>query len=194
MYPFGSPILSTQGGGSRQKSIPISCPAQACEILEGTGCAFHHLCLWVCVLIQQIIHAEGYAIGSCTPAKNRLSLCICRMFGIWIQQKSALCLSLRLCQHFFVRCSYSFFGVINLMASTLQFQASPITGLLTDKFGAEWVTVCCLILALPWWGIAIIQHRLALFIVAYAVESESKISLCCSSCHPDGSQHYLRQE
>lgn len=51
-------------------------------------------------------------------------------------------------------------------------KASPITGFLTDKYGAEWVTVFCLLLALPWWGVVIIQQRLALFVVAFAVESE----------------------
>jgi hypothetical protein len=50
--------------------------------------------------------------------------------------------------------------------------ASPITGWLTDKFGAEWIATSSMILAIPWWGIVTIDGSLAFFGIAFALESE----------------------
>lgn len=52
-------------------------------------------------------------------------------------------------------------------------KASPLTGWLTDSQGAEWVTLLALLLSIPWWCIIIIQSSLPLFIVAFAIESNS---------------------
>ncbi|TFK57595.1 MFS general substrate transporter [Heliocybe sulcata] len=49
--------------------------------------------------------------------------------------------------------------------------SSPIAGWLADKCGAEWVTAPMLILSIPWWLIVIINGHVALFIVAFAIQS-----------------------
>lgn len=46
-----------------------------------------------------------------------------------------------------------------------------MAGWWSDKNGPEWVTIVCLVLSLPWWGVVTINASLALFIVSYALES-----------------------
>ena len=49
--------------------------------------------------------------------------------------------------------------------------ATPLMGWCADRFGIEYVTVICLLLAVPWWIVLIIKGPVALFIVAFATES-----------------------
>lgn len=50
--------------------------------------------------------------------------------------------------------------------------ASPATGYLADKYGAEWVAALTMFLSLPWWVTLIIEKQLVLFIVVFAIECE----------------------
>jgi DHA1 family solute carrier family 18 vesicular amine transporter 1/2 len=49
--------------------------------------------------------------------------------------------------------------------------ATSLTGWYADRNGTEWITFASLFLALPWWIITIIRSHLALFIIAFAIES-----------------------
>ncbi|KAF5377253.1 hypothetical protein D9615_006365 [Tricholomella constricta] len=62
-------------------------------------------------------------------------------------------------------------GLIFLAAVVPTLFSAPITGWYADKKGSEWVTFICLLLALPWWVVVIIRGPLALFTVAFAVET-----------------------
>ncbi|KAF8665112.1 hypothetical protein AX16_000579 [Volvariella volvacea WC 439] len=62
-------------------------------------------------------------------------------------------------------------GLVFLAAVVPTMFSSPITGYLSDKYGTEWITVASILLALPWWGLVIIEHSLALFIAAFALEN-----------------------
>ncbi|PPQ67427.1 hypothetical protein CVT25_006006 [Psilocybe cyanescens] len=62
-------------------------------------------------------------------------------------------------------------GLVLIAAVVPTLFSSPLAGYFTDKHGAEWVTILSLMLALPWWGIIIIQSRLVLFIASFAIES-----------------------
>ncbi|KAF8167837.1 MFS general substrate transporter [Crassisporium funariophilum] len=62
-------------------------------------------------------------------------------------------------------------GLVFIAAVIPTLFSSPLTGYFADKKGAEWSTFLCLLLALPWWVIVIIQRQLSLFIVAFAIES-----------------------
>jgi hypothetical protein len=50
-------------------------------------------------------------------------------------------------------------------------QAPPIAGWLTDYMGTEWVSLICLLLAVPCWIAVTIRANLAIFIIAFAFES-----------------------
>lgn len=52
------------------------------------------------------------------------------------------------------------------------FLANPFSGWLCDKVGPGWVTILSIILALPWWGVEIIEGPVALFITAFALQSK----------------------
>ncbi|KAL0950625.1 hypothetical protein HGRIS_007416 [Hohenbuehelia grisea] len=65
--------------------------------------------------------------------------------------------------------------------------ASPVTGWATDKYGAEWVTLLCIVLSMPWWMLMIIQGKLAVFIVFFVFASKyfSTTTVALFSClHP----------
>ncbi|KAA1468388.1 MFS general substrate transporter [Dentipellis sp. KUC8613] len=62
-------------------------------------------------------------------------------------------------------------GLVFIAAVVPVLFSSPLAGWLSDSHGAEWITFACLVMSLPWWGIVIIEGKLALFIVAYAIES-----------------------
>jgi hypothetical protein len=53
--------------------------------------------------------------------------------------------------------------------------ASPITGWFADTRGTEWITLLSLLSAVPWLIIMIIQTSLPLFIVSYAISSQSYV-------------------
>jgi hypothetical protein len=61
--------------------------------------------------------------------------------------------------------------------------ATPISGYFTDTRGAEWVNFWSILLALPWWGLLIIEGHLALFITCYVAQSEfSQLTVHNTSC------------
>ncbi|KAF9045166.1 MFS general substrate transporter [Panaeolus papilionaceus] len=62
-------------------------------------------------------------------------------------------------------------GLVFVAAVLPTLISSPLGGHLADKRGVEWVTVFCLILAVPWWILLILEVHLALFIVSFAVQS-----------------------
>ena len=55
--------------------------------------------------------------------------------------------------------------------------ASPLAGWLSDRGGTSWIAVSCLLLAVPWWAVLVVQKSLALFIVAIAIQSMSLLLL-----------------
>ncbi|KIM84636.1 hypothetical protein PILCRDRAFT_6257 [Piloderma croceum F 1598] len=61
-------------------------------------------------------------------------------------------------------------GLVMLAAVFPTIISSPLTGWLADK-GAEWPTLLCLLLAIPWWIVIILQPSLSLFIVAFVIEN-----------------------
>ncbi|KJA29370.1 hypothetical protein HYPSUDRAFT_32786 [Hypholoma sublateritium FD-334 SS-4] len=62
-------------------------------------------------------------------------------------------------------------GLIFIGTAVPALFSSPLSGYLTDKYGAEWTTVFGILLAIPWWVVIIIQTRLALFISAFAIQA-----------------------
>ncbi|XP_006454567.1 hypothetical protein AGABI2DRAFT_214792, partial [Agaricus bisporus var. bisporus H97] len=62
-------------------------------------------------------------------------------------------------------------GILLLALSVPMVFSSPLTGWLTDIFGAEWTATFSMLLATPWWGVLTIDDSLALFGVAFALES-----------------------
>ncbi|KAJ7630470.1 MFS general substrate transporter, partial [Roridomyces roridus] len=62
-------------------------------------------------------------------------------------------------------------GLVYLAGVIPTLFSGPLSGWLSDKRGVEWLSVICILLSIPWWGIMILQGRLALFIVAYALAS-----------------------
>lgn len=89
------------------------------------------------------------------------------MFGALILKLLAKSSSPLLCRLYFV-------SVISQdplpLALIYILSASPLAGYLTDKHGAEWVTILSILLALPWWFLIIIEYRLAFFIAAFGIE------------------------
>ncbi|KAF8446288.1 MFS general substrate transporter [Boletus edulis BED1] len=49
--------------------------------------------------------------------------------------------------------------------------SSPLSGLLADRIGANYITTTCLFLTLPWWIVLALRKSIALFIVALALQS-----------------------
>ncbi|KAJ7630469.1 MFS general substrate transporter [Roridomyces roridus] len=62
-------------------------------------------------------------------------------------------------------------GLVYLAGMIPTLFSGPLSGWLSDTRGVEWLSVICILLSIPWWGIMIIQGHLALFIVAYALAS-----------------------
>ncbi|KAH9486666.1 MFS-type transporter ppzB [Psilocybe cubensis] len=62
-------------------------------------------------------------------------------------------------------------GLVMIAAVVPTLFSSPLAGYFTDKRGAEWVSILSILLALPWWGVIIIERSLALFIVCFAFQS-----------------------
>ncbi|KAF8213645.1 major facilitator superfamily domain-containing protein [Mycena galopus ATCC 62051] len=62
-------------------------------------------------------------------------------------------------------------GLVYLAGVVPTFFSAPIVGWYSDRRGVEWLSVICIVLALPWWVVMIVQRSLALFIVAYALGS-----------------------
>ncbi|THH30179.1 hypothetical protein EUX98_g4004 [Antrodiella citrinella] len=62
-------------------------------------------------------------------------------------------------------------GVIYIAAVVPTLASSVFTGWATDRWGAEWLTVMCFLLAIPWIVVTILEKSLALFIVAMAFQS-----------------------
>ncbi|KAG6371621.1 MFS general substrate transporter [Boletus reticuloceps] len=49
--------------------------------------------------------------------------------------------------------------------------SSPLSGLLADRIGSNYITTTCLFLTLPWWIVLALRKSIALFIVALALQS-----------------------
>nr|XP_019043632.1 hypothetical protein I302_08212 [Kwoniella bestiolae CBS 10118]OCF22562.1 hypothetical protein I302_08212 [Kwoniella bestiolae CBS 10118] len=71
-----------------------------------------------------------------------------------------------------------FVGLIYLAAAAPTFITGPIIGTLADKFGAEYIMLPCLIIALPWLPLMMLKDSLAGFIVFFAL---SEVALQCAS-------------
>ncbi|KAI0063212.1 MFS general substrate transporter [Artomyces pyxidatus] len=61
-------------------------------------------------------------------------------------------------------------GLVYIASVVPTLLSSPFAGWWADHKGPEWITVGCLVLSVPWFGIVIIQKQLALFITAFALE------------------------
>ncbi|KAI9572634.1 MFS general substrate transporter [Boletus coccyginus] len=48
--------------------------------------------------------------------------------------------------------------------------SSPLSGLLADRIGSNYITSVCLLLALPWWVVLALRKSVALFVVALAMQ------------------------
>lgn len=55
--------------------------------------------------------------------------------------------------------------------------ASPLTGWYADRSGTAWVCFGCVLIALPWWVVMIVQRSLAFFIVTFAIQCKSTVSM-----------------
>nr|XP_019009454.1 uncharacterized protein I206_06103 [Kwoniella pini CBS 10737]OCF48235.1 hypothetical protein I206_06103 [Kwoniella pini CBS 10737] len=62
-----------------------------------------------------------------------------------------------------------FVGLVYLAAAAPTFVSGPIIGALADKYGAEFIMLPCLIFALPWLPLMILNQSLAGFIVLFAL-------------------------
>ncbi|EMD41423.1 hypothetical protein CERSUDRAFT_128182, partial [Gelatoporia subvermispora B] len=62
-------------------------------------------------------------------------------------------------------------GLIYVAAVVPTLFSSALAGWWTDRNGTAVISVICLLLSLPWWGLLILQTSLALFIVAFALQS-----------------------
>ncbi|KAL0950624.1 hypothetical protein HGRIS_007416 [Hohenbuehelia grisea] len=67
--------------------------------------------------------------------------------------------------------------------------SSPVTGWATDKYGAEWVTLLCIVLSMPWWMLMIIQGKLAVFIVFFVFAMTAELAAAASSIEGVGYAH-----
>ncbi|PPR05780.1 hypothetical protein CVT24_006843, partial [Panaeolus cyanescens] len=61
-------------------------------------------------------------------------------------------------------------GLVFVAAVVPTLVSSPLGGHLADTHGVEWVTVICVLMAAPWWGVLIIEKHLALFVVGFATQ------------------------
>ncbi|TFK40896.1 major facilitator superfamily domain-containing protein [Crucibulum laeve] len=62
-------------------------------------------------------------------------------------------------------------GLVFIAAVVPTLFSSPLAGYYSDKLGTGWTVFLCLSLSLPWWVVVIIQGRVELFIVAFAIEN-----------------------
>ncbi|CAK5280048.1 unnamed protein product [Mycena citricolor] len=62
-------------------------------------------------------------------------------------------------------------GLIYLGSAVPSLLSSPLAGWLSDRQGVEWICALCLSLGFVWYLVLIVQKSLALFIVAYVLES-----------------------
>ncbi|KAJ7456492.1 MFS general substrate transporter [Mycena latifolia] len=62
-------------------------------------------------------------------------------------------------------------GLVYLAGVVPTLFSAPLAGWYTDRQGVEWLSAICLILALPWWVLMIVQKSLALFITVYGLGS-----------------------
>ncbi|KAI0047288.1 MFS general substrate transporter [Auriscalpium vulgare] len=62
-------------------------------------------------------------------------------------------------------------GLVYIAAVVPTLLSSPLAGWWADAKGAEWIAFICFALAVPWWGIVIIEAHLGLFITAFALEN-----------------------
>ncbi|OCH84423.1 MFS general substrate transporter [Obba rivulosa] len=62
-------------------------------------------------------------------------------------------------------------GLVYVAAVIPTVFSSALAGWWTDRKGTAVISVVCLILSLPWWGLLILQRSLALFVVAFALQS-----------------------
>nr|GAT57538.1 predicted protein [Mycena chlorophos] len=60
-------------------------------------------------------------------------------------------------------------GIVYIASVVPGLFSSPISGYYTDRFGVEWISFICFLLATPWWGVMIVQRSLAVFITAFAL-------------------------
>lgn len=69
-----------------------------------------------------------------------------------------------------VVCKCTFLLLGDLSRLTMYLSASPLIGHLADKIGAEWTSVLCLLLDIPWWIILGLKLPLPAFVVTYGSE------------------------
>ncbi|KAH0590231.1 hypothetical protein J132_01681 [Termitomyces sp. J132] len=62
-------------------------------------------------------------------------------------------------------------GLVFLASVVPTLFATPLTGWYSDKKGPEWVAFACLLLALPWSVVLILRKSLALFVVAFVLQT-----------------------
>ncbi|KAJ7604899.1 MFS general substrate transporter [Mycena polygramma] len=62
-------------------------------------------------------------------------------------------------------------GLVYLAGVVPTLFSAPISGWYTDRKGVEWLSSICIILALPWWVLMLVQRSLALFITSYGLGS-----------------------
>ncbi|TEB33405.1 MFS general substrate transporter [Coprinellus micaceus] len=62
-------------------------------------------------------------------------------------------------------------GIVFIAAVMPTLFSGPITGRISDKWGTEWITPLCLILAVPWFIVMSIESKLGLFVAAFGLSS-----------------------
>ncbi|KAJ8521761.1 hypothetical protein ONZ45_g1574 [Pleurotus djamor] len=60
-------------------------------------------------------------------------------------------------------------GLFLLIGGAPTFAASPVSGYLTDKLGAEWVITLGMALAIPWWLVLFLHMKVGLLAAVYAI-------------------------
>ncbi|KAF8887788.1 major facilitator superfamily domain-containing protein [Infundibulicybe gibba] len=62
-------------------------------------------------------------------------------------------------------------GIVYLASIVPQLISGPLAGWYVDRHGTEWIIFLAPVLAIPWWLVMYVRGPLALFIVAFSVES-----------------------
>ncbi|KAG8220121.1 major facilitator superfamily domain-containing protein [Butyriboletus roseoflavus] len=62
-------------------------------------------------------------------------------------------------------------GLVYMAALVPALISSPLSGLLADRIGSDYITSICLLLALPWWIVLTLRKSIALFVVSLAIQS-----------------------
>ncbi|TEB39101.1 MFS general substrate transporter [Coprinellus micaceus] len=62
-------------------------------------------------------------------------------------------------------------GIVFIAAVVPTLFSGPLTGWIVDRWGTEWITPLCLILAVPWFVAMSIESKLGLFIAAFGLSS-----------------------